>query len=146
MRSIALVTFAALLATSSVSCGPVRREVELSWTFAGKTCAQVGVASIRVAVNNEVLTPDTFPCSSGGNQVNTGAELGAFLLGRYDFTVQGLDASGQVAYQDTQTFRVADVGLNQFTIDALVGSGGSSAVLAWTFDTKFGGASDFGMR
>ena len=135
MRTLA-AALTALSALAAVSCEPIRRDVELSWTFDGKSCAQVGVANIRVFVDGESLNPDTFPCSLGGNQVNTGVALGRFLLGRYDFTVQGLDASGNAAYEGTQTFRVTDAPVNQFSLDATAGGGVPGAELSWTFDGK----------
>ena len=135
MRSLA-AAIAALSALASIACEPVRRDVELSWTFDGKSCAEAGVANIRVYIDGEVLDPDTFACSSGGNQVNTGVALGRFLLGRYDFTVQGLDAGGNAAYQGVQTFRVADVAVNRFSLDATAGAGVTGAELSWTFDGK----------
>jgi hypothetical protein len=113
------------------ACLPARRSLDVNWTFGGQTCAVAGVTSVRVNLDGEDLSPDTFPCVDGGT-VNTGAYLGDFQLGDYLLTVDGLDADGNVLYEGQQEITVLDQRDNVVDID--VKSGG--VVLDWTFDGK----------
>lgn len=130
MRPIGLAVVFTVLA-----CGPARAPLTLHWTFeGGKTCAQVGVATIQVDVDGEVLSPNRFACVSGG-VVTAGAKLGLYLPGTYRMTVSGLDPSNAVAYQ-----KQTDVTVEQRGTDVSLDLGASvlsgSATLHWTFAGK----------
>ena len=120
---------AALCLLPSLGCEVVHSDLQLKWTFAGQTCEEVGIAKIRVSIDGERLVPDVFDCVVAG-QVTTGVDLGRFLTGLYDVTVEGLDASGQSQLSVTQSVLVRNQPVNVVTIDLGIGS----VVLDWTFD------------
>lgn len=128
-RLAALALFATC-ASIAAGCGePVRRQLTVSWTFNGLTCAQAGIASIQVQVAGEALSPDTFACSAGPGQVNGGADLGRFLRGDYTITVSGLDAAGIVAAQLTQAFQIDGASDTNLALDIPL----TSLTIRWTF-------------
>jgi hypothetical protein len=132
MKTIPRLAPLALLATCAslaLGCGgPVRRALTVSWTFGGGlTCAQAGIASIRVQIPGQLLSPDTFACSAGAGQVTTGADLGSFLRGDYSITVSGLDSAGGVLAQLTRGFQIA--GDTKLSLDVPL----TSITLRWTF-------------
>ena len=120
---------AALLVLPALGCNVVHSDVQLKWTFAGATCRDVGISKIRVTIAGEQLAPDTFACVSGG-QVTTGVDLGRFLTGLYDVTLEGLDSSGRSVLWATETLHVANTPVNVFTLDLGIGS----AAVDWSFD------------
>jgi hypothetical protein len=127
---------AALLAAAALAtaCGvPVRAPVEVDWTFAGKGCADAGVATIRFAVAGEVVSPDTYTCA----EANKGVNIGSYLLGFYQITVQGLDSLGTLAFEKTANVEVRNTN-NLFLIDAdAVASnpnGDGTLTLLWQFN------------
>ncbi|GAC1340916.1 MAG: hypothetical protein NVS2B9_13070 [Myxococcales bacterium] len=117
-------------AAASAGCGsPVRRELTVSWTFGGLTCAQAGIARIQVQIPGEVLSPDTFACSAGAGQVTTGADLGGFLRGAYTVTVSGLDPAGAVVAQLSQAFRIDGSADAHLALDVPL----TTLTVRWTF-------------
>src|SRR5437660_1131869 len=108
MRRIAVLTLLA------AACAPVREEVEVDWTFAGKACDAAGVATIQVAIAGEALNPDQFTCA----QASLGVDLGSYLVGDYQLTISGFDTSGTLVYQSTETLQVRR-GQHTFTVDVL---------------------------
>jgi hypothetical protein len=124
-----LAALAALFLLPALGCNPVHSDVQLKWTFAGATCQDVGISKIRVTVDGEQLVPDTFDCLSGG-KVTTGVDLGRFLTGLYDITLEGLDSDGRSVLWVTKTVHVGNAPVNVFTLDLGIGS----VVLDWTFD------------
>jgi hypothetical protein len=121
-------TLIGILALAAAACGsPTRGDLTVLWTFnGGHSCAEVGVASIQVDVAGEVLSPNTFACSSGN-----GAFLGRYFAGSYTVTLTGLDSGGAVLYQQSQTVQVVAAGTT-VTID-VGGARVGSATLHWTF-------------
>src|SRR5712691_3778507 len=127
MRRLGLAAALALAA----ACAPSRDDLTVDWTFAGKTCADAGVAFIEVHIDGEVLSPDKFTCAEAGK----GAYLGRYLIGRYTLTVSGLDASSSVIYQTSVQVDVRRGG-TEVAVDAAPSTTNGSATLHWTFDGK----------
>src|ERR1700682_5741939 len=121
-------TLMAILALAAAACGsPTRGDLTVLWTFnGGHSGAEVGVASIQVDVAGEVLSPNTFACSSGN-----GASLGRYFVGPYTVTLTGLDSGGAILYQQSQTVQVVAAGTT-VTID-VGGARVGSATLHWSF-------------
>jgi hypothetical protein len=117
---------------AAAACGPGRSELVVDWTFENKPCTEVGVATIRVDVANEVLTPNEFSCHDAA----VGADLGSYLSGHYQLTVTGFDALGAVTHQTIVTLAVGGGGQSTYTIDVprVAPSTVASANLTWTFD------------
>jgi hypothetical protein len=131
-----LTTMAVLAAVAALGSGcgdPARGNLQVNWTFAGQTCLAAGVHTIQVDVAHELLNPNQFSCDLGGGTIAAGADLGAFLAGRYTVTISGLDADGAVTYQTTQDITVQR-GDNVLPIDVQRVPGGSASL-----DWKFGG-------
>lgn len=124
---------AAALALLSVSCGgAVRERLLLQWTFAGQPCSIAGVATVRVFIAGQALSPDTFQCSQPGGATLTGADLGTFLTGTYALEVDGYDGAGVLLYQALQDIRVTQTGDNRIAID-LAAVAQTAVTLRWTF-------------
>src|SRR5690348_481515 len=122
----------AFLAGLASACGdPARGNLEVNWTFDGKTCAAAGVHTVQVDIAHEVLSPNQFACDQGGGTVAGGANLGNYLVGRYTLTISGLDVDGTVLYQTTQDVSVQR-GDNVLDVDVQRLPGGSISV-DWTF-------------
>ena len=131
----------AALAVLSPGCGDPRRgDVQVFWTFGGRTCQQAGVNVVQVDVANELLTlvnPDPglpsnqlFCISPRDGTLRIGQDLGPFLLGTYDLTITGFGTSGAIVYQSSQQFTVqGDTVLN---VDLQPVAPGSVS-LDWTF-------------
>ncbi|HZR11340.1 MAG TPA: hypothetical protein VFA79_22330 [Myxococcales bacterium] len=118
------------LVAAAVACAPSRSEVVVYWTFGGLSCADAGVATIRVDIAHEVLTPNQFTCA----QASQGASLGTYLNGDYQLTVSGLDANGTLAYQSSQTLSVRSGKDNTFPIDVpAVAATSGDVTLHWSF-------------
>jgi hypothetical protein len=116
------------LAFAAAGCGdPVRAPLDVNWSFGGLDCDQVGVATIHLQMDRELLNPSDYSCIDSRGNVTTGATLGNFLLGDYNLTVIGLDASGQEILRGTRTAHVAR-GNNLVDVDI-----GGSVTLRWTF-------------
>ncbi len=127
----ALALAASALGTGG--CQPSRKSVELDWTFAGQTCAAAGVATIQVDIAGEILTPNRFACQDAQGHVTTGANLGSYLTGVYNITVQGFDTSGNEIFGSSQNFTVSTAH-NVFSIDvAAVQATTGSVSLLWSF-------------
>lgn len=125
MRSITLLAAAILAA----ACAPARQDVEVDWTFAGKPCDAAGVATIRMSMPGESLSPDQYTCV----QAPFGVSLGSFLVGDYTLTISGYNASGVLAYQTTQVLQVRQ-GSSAFALDvAPVGAATGKVTLHWSF-------------
>jgi hypothetical protein len=129
MRHAFAAVAAALFLFPALGCNVVHSDVQLEWTFAGATCQDVGISKIRVTIDGEQLVPDTFDCVAGG-KVTTGVDLGRFLTGLYDVTLEGLDSSGRSVLWVTTAVHVANTPVNVFRLDLGMGS----VVLDWTFD------------
>ncbi len=117
---------------AAAACVPYNRweDVEVDWTFGGKSCADAGVASIQVDIAGEILTPNKFTCQ----EASLGADLGQFLTGPYSMTVTGFDSSDNVVFQTTQVIQVRGIGRNVIAFDAAATTG--TATLHWTFGGK----------
>jgi hypothetical protein len=122
--------------------GPAAGDIVFTWTFAGgQTCQQVPqVANVQVVIPGQTLSgatptspPGTFPCNFQGYD---GVDLGQppFAGGTYPFTLNGLDASGNVLYSASGTVNVNG------TVDATVdlSAVGGTAQLSWTFPAANG--------
>lgn len=74
-------------------------EVTLRWTFAGKSCAQAGIATIHASVDNQVLADannvSDLPCSQGGMD---GTAVGPLVPGLHTFDLVAVDGGGRTAY------------------------------------------------
>lgn len=128
MRRILMLSLVA-----AAACAPTRAKVVVMWTFGGISCADAGVATIQFDIAGEVLTPNQFTCA----QAPGGADLGNYLLGRYELTVSGFDASGTLTHQVTQTLDVRRGGENDFTVDVpQVAATTGDVTLHWTFGGK----------
>ncbi len=88
------------------SCGSEGAEepgsIRVTWRFGGKTCADLGVETVRVSVRlpdgGNVLEPaPTFPCPDGA------AVVGDVPPGTYNLVLEGLTADGHPYYQGTRT-------------------------------------------
>lgn len=124
---------------AAASCAPSRANLTLNWTFnGGQTCSQAGVATIQVDIQGEVLSPNQFACVNSNTTINTGADLGRYLLGNYNLTLTGLDAQGAILDQVTSVATVRGGG-SVVSLDALPvhsTAGGGSATLRYTFNGK----------
>lgn len=121
------------LVAAAVACGPSRSEVVVYWTFGGLSCAAANVATIRVDIAGEVLTPNQFTCAQAGQ----GASLGNYLHGNYQITVSGFDANATLTYQVTQTLAVRGGSDNTFAVDVpQVAATSGDVTLHWTFGGK----------
>jgi hypothetical protein len=121
------------LVAAAMACAPSRSEVVVYWTFGGFSCADAAVATIRVDIAGETLTPDQFTCAQAGQ----GASLGTYLDGNYQLTVSGFDSGAALAYQSTQTLAVRGGRDNTFTIDVpAVAATSGDVTLNWTFAGK----------
>src|SRR5256885_1397291 len=128
MRTLvpAVVVCLAFGAVSGCS-DPVRAPLDVKWSFGGLDCDQVGVATIHLQMDRELLNPNDYSCFDSRGNVTTGAHLGDFLLGDYQLTVIGLDVSGTEILRGTRTAHVAR-GNNLVEVDI-----GGSVTLRWTF-------------
>jgi hypothetical protein len=130
MRRILMLS---LIAAAAAACAPSSGELVVDWTFGGLTCADAGVATINMDVAGEVLSPDHFSCA----QAPVGVSLGVYDAGDYQVTITGLDATGVVTHQITQTLRVVGGRNNEFALDVpRVAETTGSANMTWTFDGK----------
>ncbi len=130
MRRLVLLASLALAA----ACAPGRADLTVDWTFAGKSCDAAGVSKIQVAIEGEVLNPDTFNCVQPAGQINTGAYLGRYLLGNYNLTVYGLDANSNVLYQNTVQVQVGRGGTTVAVDAAPNPAAPGSVTLRWSFN------------
>jgi hypothetical protein len=129
MRRILMLSLVA-----AAACAPARSEIVVDWTFEGVSCLDARVASIRVDIEGEVLSPNEFTCA----EASLGASLGSYLVGNYQITVSGFDANGALTHQKLQTLPVRAGGNNSFVIDVprVAASTTASANMTWTFDGK----------
>jgi metal-sulfur cluster biosynthetic enzyme len=131
MRAPLTAGLALVLALASGCGDPARGNLEVRWTFDGKTCAAAGVHTIQVDIAHEVLTPNQFSCNLGGGTIAGGANLGTYLVGRYTLTISGLDVDGALLYQTQQDVSIQR-GDNVLDVDVQKVPGGSISV-NWTF-------------
>jgi hypothetical protein len=123
----------AALTLAAAACAPARQGVEVDWTFAGKSCADAGVATIQIDIDGEVLTPNQFTCAQAG----LGVDLGTFLVGPYLVTITGQNAAGITTHQVQKTIQVRQGVSDPFAIDVpAVPTTTGSATLHWTFAGK----------
>jgi len=127
MRRILMLSLVA-----AAACGPGRSDLVVDWTFENKTCADAGVATIRVDVANELLSRNEFSCQEAG----LGVDLGSYLAGHYQVTVTGFDALGAMTHQTVVTLAVGGGTKSEYAIDVprVAPSTVASANLTWTFD------------
>jgi hypothetical protein len=130
MRTLVPSILACLsLAAFTSGCGnPERAPLDVSWTFGTLDCDQVGVETIHVEIDREILNPSDFSCFDRSGGITTGAHLGNFLLGQYTVTVIGFDATGAEVIEGTKVVTVGR-GQNVAEVDA-----GGAVTLEWTFD------------
>ncbi len=90
------------------SCGSEGVEdpgsIRVTWRFGGKSCADLGVTTVRASVRDskggEVLDPlPTFPCTDG----TAGVALEGVPPGTYTLVLDGITADGHPYYQGTRT-------------------------------------------
>ena len=81
-----LVPAVVLCLTLGVAGGcadPVRAPLDVNWSFGGLDCDGVGVATIHLVMDRELLNPSDYSCLDSRGNVTRGAHLGNFLLGDY---------------------------------------------------------------
>lgn len=87
-----------------VACGSEGAEepgsIRVTWRFGGKTCADLGVATVKASLHDskgrEVLDPaPTFPCTAG----TAGDVLGNVPPGTYTLILDGITEEGKAYYQ-----------------------------------------------
>jgi hypothetical protein len=128
MRRILMLSLVA-----AAACGPSSGTLLVDWTFEGRSCADEGVATIYMDVAGERLSPDHFSCA----EAPAGVDLGVYYAGDYQLTVTGMDATGAITHQVTQTLHVTGGKENEFAIDVpRVAVTTGSANLTWAFDGK----------
>lgn len=88
------------------SCGSEGAEepgaIQVTWRLGGKSCADLGVETVRVSVRDskeaEVLDPPpTFPCAEGQGEVSD------VPPGTYTLVLEGVTTDGHPYYQGTRT-------------------------------------------
>ena len=128
MRRILMLS----LIAAAAGCGGSSGQLVVDWTFGGLSCADAGVDTIQMEVAGEVLSPDHFSCA----QAPGGADLGVYYAGDYQLTLTGLDASGSITHQVTQTLRVVGGRKNEFAVDVpqVADTTIARAMLKWVFD------------
>jgi len=119
--------------------GGATGNIGVSWTFAGKTCAQTPVVQVQVSIPSDPapIQPDTFACSAGdppGQLVIYG-----YVPGSYVVQLVGLDAGGNTIWTGSGTANVIANSNVALSID-LQPAGGSNAVanLSWAFAPTVG--------
>jgi hypothetical protein len=129
-RFVCLLVCAAAVASVGCYSTTAFAPVEIDYTFGGKSCLDVGVATIQINVAGEVLTPNTFSCA----QADIGVDIGPHAVGFYTITIQGFDANGNLLSATTTQIQVLNVARNVITIDLpAVASPGGTLTLLWTF-------------
>ncbi len=105
-------------------------DVTFSWTFYGRSCSDVGVASVRITIPGESLQNNgVYPCVSNGYP---GIVLHDFDEGSYTYTVEGFDSNGYTIYTGSGDFRIDGDVLE--TVDLTpYGQPGSYALVTWRF-------------
>src|SRR5438045_9525610 len=107
MRTLVPAVVLCLALGASGCADPVRAPLDVNWSFGGLDCDQVGVATIHLQMDRELLNPSDYSCFDSRGNVTTGAHLGNFLVGDYNLTVTGLDSSGAEILRRTRTAHVA---------------------------------------
>ena len=129
MKRLLVATFAAaLLASGCIVTVRSSGDISFTWTFAGASCNQVPqVASVRISIPGETLQDaGVFPCLVGGAP---GVTLHDFRSGTYAYTLDGLDAGGQVLFSKSGSVVVnGDVSVG-VTLEPVA----TSASMSWTF-------------
>lgn len=127
--------------TYSIDVTPVATSsVSLRWTFAGRSCAQAGIALIHASVDGQVLTdvnddPD-LPCTSSGVD---GTTISPLSPGRHTIDLIGVDGTGASVYAVQAPFTATVVAGQDalYTPDLVaVVSTQAFANLSWTFGGK----------
>src|SRR5438045_9464703 len=118
MRTLVPAVVLCLALGASGCADPVRAPLDVNWSFGGLDCDQVGVATIHLQMNRELLNPSDYSCFDSRGNVTTGAHLGNFLLGYYNLIVIGLDTSGTEILRGTRT---AHVGRGYNLVDLDIG-------------------------
>lgn len=97
-----------MVALALASCGSEGTEdpgsIRVTWRFGGKTCADLGVVTVRASVRDskgkDALEPTpTFPCSDG----TVGVVIEDVPPGTYTLILEGMTAEGHPYYQGTRT-------------------------------------------
>jgi len=128
MRTLVAAAVLCLACAVAGCSDPVRAPLDVNWSFGGLDCDQVGVATIHLQMDRELLNPSDYSCFDGRGNVVTGAHLGNFLLGDYNVTVVGLDSSGTEILRGTRTAHVAR-GDNLVDVDI-----SGSVTFRWAFN------------
>jgi len=131
-----------LAAAAAAACGgPSRSDVVVDWTFEGLSCADAGVTTIQFGIEGEVLSPNQFSCADAP----VGVDLGSFLVGDYQITIDGFDGVGVPTHHVVQTLQVrgakhgtsctsAGAGVcDEFAVDVPRVANSTTALLSWTF-------------
>ncbi len=130
MKRLLLTTLVAGLLGSGciIVPGAQRGDITVDWTFAGQTCAAVGVQSVRLTLPGETLeNGGVFPCGTV-----LPVTLHDFRNGSYPFTAEGLDGSGYVLFRKAGTFVVNGDVFQTITLDWAVGG----AEVGWTLSAN----------
>lgn len=117
-----------------IDAAPTTGDVQLAWTFAGKTCDGAGVQSVRVSVDGQVITdaqnnPD-LPCKGS---TFDGAVIGPLSPGSHTFAVAADGPSAHYAIDNVNT--IVNAGqATSLPVDLLAGAPTTaSADLRWSF-------------
>ena len=113
---------------TAACAGPGITDLEVDWTFGGRTCSQAGVVSIDIEIAGENLFPHSFSCA----QAPIGVDLGGFSRGTYDVSILGTDANGTAIYSSDAIVQVLGGGsqIANLDVDPLFGD----LDFRWTFD------------
>lgn len=148
LARFALVPLAALLAAGCYYYPPYPGypsspvgNIAVSWTFAGKTCAQTpAVVSVQVSTPSDPapISPDTFACSVGslpGQLV-----IYSYVPGSYAVNLTGLDVNGAALWAGSGTATVVAYQTVSIAIDlqSVGGNTGGVANLSWDFAAAVG--------
>lgn len=117
------------------AAAPTTGSVTLLWTFAGKSCAQAGITSVRATMDGVPLADASnnidLPCSANGHD---GTTLSPVAAGTHTFALQGL-RNGAVAYS-LDNLQVAAVAGQDVSVAPDLGAAQpttATAQLRWSF-------------
>jgi len=132
MKRLLLTSLAAVLLGSGciIVPGNSRGDITFNWDFAGATCSQTQVASVKISIPGETLAnAGVFPCLVDGAP---GVTLHDFKPGTYTYTFEGLDSAGTVLFRKAGSVPVnGDVSVS-VSLDWAVGG----AEVAWTLSAN----------
>ncbi|HET9156322.1 MAG TPA: hypothetical protein VFN91_06620 [Myxococcaceae bacterium] len=120
------LTLGLVLLSGLAACGyDSGGALTVAWNFGGRSCSQVGVTQVKIAIGGEPLSQDTFDCESSL------ATFTNFYAGTYNVTVQGLDANGAVIWTGSQSVRLR--GDTSVSVSLQPVGNQNTLTVAWTF-------------